>query len=58
MSRDGDNRLSFRPPATPAMVEGLRKALDDALRRIDALEDEVARLKGEKPLNERTREGR
>ncbi len=42
----------MNPPAEPRVpndVEGIRKALLDALERIDALEDELARLRGEKP---------
>ncbi|MEM1065345.1 MAG: hypothetical protein AAF771_14790 [Pseudomonadota bacterium] len=39
-------------PRVPGDLDGLRKALEAALERIEVLEDEVARLRGEKPVDE------
>jgi uncharacterized small protein (DUF1192 family) len=40
----------------PHDLAGLRRTLADALRRIEALEDEIARLRGEKPAHSGDRE--
>ena len=51
--------LKFARPGTdptierlPAETDSLRDALEEALRRIDRLEEEVARLRGELPPRE------
>ena len=39
-------------PRVPEDLAGLRRALEEALERIDVLEDEVRRLRGEAPLRD------
>ena len=36
----------------PEDLKGLQRALEDALHRIEVLEDEVRRLRGEAPLRD------